>query len=103
MTRRLCRHADLGKTGHLCTTVIGVQATQGVVFANGIPVLRRGDPAFPHKIQNPNRPPRCKPHSSKVNRGSSSVFCLNIPVARVYDSFDQKFMIKGSANVFSGG
>jgi len=102
MTRRLCRHADLGKTGHLCTTVIGVQATQGAVFANGIPVLRKNDPAFPHEIKKPGKPP-CKPHDSNVNQGSSSVFCLNIPVARVYDSFDKGRMIRGSSNVFAGG
>jgi hypothetical protein len=50
MTRNLCRHADKGRTGHACTRVIGARATQGAVFANNRPVLRRGDPAMPHTI-----------------------------------------------------
>ena len=100
MTRNLCRHADKGRTGHACTTVIGARATQGSVFANGKPVLRRGDPAFPHVIR---RGLFCVGHSARVNRGSNTVFCQSIPVARVSDSFDRGRMIKGSGNVFAGG
>ena len=100
MTRNLCRHADKGRTGHGCTTVIGARATQGSVFANGTPVLRRGDPAFPHVIRAGRF---CVGHRAKVNRGSSSVFCQGIPVARVGDSFDRGRMIRGSGNVFAGG
>ncbi len=100
MSRNLCRHADLGRTGHICTTVIGARATQGAVFANNRQVLRRGDPAFPHLIR---RGKFCVGHSAKVNSGSSSVFCQGIPVARVGDSFDRGRMIRGSGNVFAGG
>ena len=100
MTRNLCRHADKGRTGHGCTTVIGARATQGSVFANGTPVLRRGDPSFPHVIRAGRS---CVGHRAKVNRGSSSVFCQGIPVARVGDSFDRGRMIRGSGNVFAGG
>jgi uncharacterized Zn-binding protein involved in type VI secretion len=103
MTRNLCRHADKGRTGHACTSVIGARATQGAVFANNRPVLRRGDPAFPHTILVPGNPPRCVGHRARVNRGSGSVFCQGIPVARVGDSFDRGRMIQGSANVFAGG
>lgn len=100
MSRNLCRHADLGRTGHICTTVIGARATQNSVFANGIPVLRQGDPAFPHLIREGLF---CVGHSARVNSGSRSVFCLGIPVARVGDSFDFGRMIRGSRNVFAGG
>jgi len=80
--------------------VIGARATQNSVFANGIPVLRQGDPAFPHLIR---RGKFCVGHSARVNSGSRSVFCLGIPVARVGDSFDFGRMIRGSRNVFAGG
>ena len=100
MTRRLCRHADLGKTGHFCYRYIGAGATQGTVFANGTPVLRRGDPAFTHTIL---RGRRCKDHKANIKSGSSTVFCQGIPVARVDDSFDKAWMIQGSDNVFAGG
>ena len=93
---------DLAKTGHGCTFVIGVKATQGSVFANGIPILRLGDPTLPHTIPI-CCPLRCIPHFAKVNMGSSSVFALGIPVARSGDSTDFGELFQGSPNVFAGG
>ena len=93
---------DLARTGHLCTAVIGVIATQGSVMANGIAVLRPGDRCLPHTIQT-CCPLRCIPHPANVNMGSSSVFALGIPVARNGDSTDMGALIMGSPNVFAGG
>lgn len=97
---KLCRHKDLGATGHGCTTVIGVKATQSTVFANKIPVLRMGDPSLPHKIKVGIK---CVGHGAKINRGSRSVFVQGIPAGRVGDSHDRSIMITGSSNVFAGG
>ena len=95
---------DLAKTGHPCTFVIGVKASQGSVFANGIPVLRRSDRCLPHTILRMcGKYPCCKSHKAKVNMGSRSVFGLGIPVARDGDSTDQGALFMGSPNVFAGG
>ena len=94
---KLCRNGDLGTTGHLCDTVIDVEATQGSVFANGIPIARRGDPTYFHRITF-----FCFPHMAKVNGGSGTVFVKNVSVARIGDSYDAGAMIKGSGNVSAG-
>ena len=52
---------DLAKTGHGCTAVIGVKATQGSVFANSTAILRPGDPTLPHTIL-VCCPPKCVGH-----------------------------------------
>ncbi len=96
----VCREGDLGKTGHKCTFYIGVYATQGSVFANGIPLNRVSDPAMPHTGV---APPYCKPHPSKINMASRTVFAKGIGIARVGDSFDMGSMKKGSPNVFANG
>ena len=96
----ICRNYDLGRTGHKCTSVIGVKTTQSTVFANGIPVARLRDPARPHKIKKVI----CKAHrGAKVNRASNTVFAVGIGVARIGDSYDGGSMIQGSNNVFAGG
>ena len=95
----VCRNYDLGRTGHGCTSVIGVKTTQSTVFANGIPVARLRDPARPHTIG----PPPCEGHSANVNRASNTVFAVGIGVARIGDSYDGGSMIQGSNNVFAGG
>ena len=97
---KVCREGDLGATGHGCTAFIGVYATQGEVFANGIPLNRVKDPAMPHTIP---KPPICISHSSKINMASKTVFAKNIGVARIGDSFDFGKMIQGSPTVFAGG
>ena len=96
----ICRNYDLGRTGHKCTSVIGVKTTQSTVFANGIPIARRGDPARPHNIFNGIE---CVGHSANVNRASSTVFAVGIGVARIGDSYDRGRMVRGSNNVFAGG
>ena len=93
---------DLAKTGHGCTFVIGVKATQRMVFANNKPILRLGDPCLPHTIPI-CCPLRCIPHFAVVNMGSSSVFALGIPVARAGDSTDMGALMIGSPNVFANG
>ena len=93
---------DLAKTGHTCTFVIGVKASQGSVFANRIPILRPGDPCLPHFIQ-VCCPLRCIPHLAVVNMGSPTVFVKNVPVARRLDSTDRKMLIMGSPNVYANG
>ncbi len=96
---KVCRQGDLGLTGHKCTFYIGVFATQGSVFANGIPLNRVKDPAMPHFGL---APPFCKAHPSNINKASRTVFARGVGIARVGDSFDLGRMIKGSPNVFAG-
>tara|TARA_Y100000034_G_scaffold25754_1_gene30663 strand:- start:221 stop:520 length:300 start_codon:yes stop_codon:yes gene_type:complete len=96
---KICRDGDLGTTGHLCSKVVGVKATQRKVFANGTEIARLGDPTLPHTIL---IPPRCKPHMAKVNSCSRTVFVKNVGVARVGDSYDFGSMIIGSRNVYAG-
>ena len=93
---------DLAITGHGCTKVIGVYATQGAVQANNKPILRIGDPCMPHTIP-VCCPLRCIPHKAVVNMGSPTVFVKNVPVARRFDSTDMKMLIMGSMNVFANG
>ena len=98
---KICRNYDLGKTGHKCTSQIGVKTTQSTVFANGIPVARQFDPARPHKILTATG---CKGHKgARVNASSRTVFALGIGVARIGDSYDKGQMIQGSQTVFAGG
>ena len=96
----ISKNLDLAATGHLCTPVIGVQASQFSVRANGKPILRPGDWCLPHTIK---CAPGCCGHEAQINRGSSSVFAMGIPVARIGDSTDFGAMIEGSNNVFAGG
>ncbi len=91
---------DLAKTGHGCTAFIGVKASQGVVLANNIPVLRIGDRCLPHTLP---VGPFCKPHSSKVNMGSPTVFAKGIPIGRRWDSTDFGFLLGASPNVYANG
>ena len=93
---------DLAITGHGCTFIIGVQATQGSVKANNKSILRRGDPCLPHTIP-VCCPLRCDPHLAVVNMGSPTVFVKNVPVARRLDSTDMKMLIMGSPNVYANG
>lgn len=96
----ISRDKDLARTGHTCTFIAPVLASQGTVFANGISVLRQGDRVAPHFIR---RGIKCVGHYAKVNRGSRTVFVKNIPVARRGDSTDFGKLIRSSFNVFAGG
>jgi len=95
----ISRDMDLAATGHGCTKVIGVKATQYTVFANGRPVLGPGDPCLPHVIQ---VGPFCKGHFGAVNVGSFRVYANGRPVSRVGDSTDLGALIQGSRNVHAG-
>jgi len=93
---------DKGTTGHGCTTVIGAKATARSVYANGIRVLRPGDPCLPHVIL-VCCPLRCVGHGAKVNRGSPNVFAEGKPISRKGDSMDFGALFQGSPNVFANG
>lgn len=97
---QVSRHADLCRTGHTCTSIVGVRATQFSVYINGIPSLKQGDPVMPHTIR---RGLKCIDHPANVRRGSTSVFVEGIPIARVGDSTDRGAMIRGAVDVFAGG
>ena len=97
---RISTHLHKAKTGHGCTFVVPVKATQRSVYAEGRPVLRRGDPTKPHVIRVGIY---CVGHMAKVNRGSSSVFARGIPVARRGDSTDFGRLIQATGTVHAGG
>ena len=65
---KVSRNGDMCATGHLCTKKAPVRASQFSVFANGKPVLRRGDKVKPHTIL---VPPLCKVHAANVKGASS--------------------------------
>ena len=96
---QISRNKDLAATGHTCTPVVPVIASQFTVFSNGIAVARPGDRCAPHTIKKIV----CVDHPANINQGSTSVFAEGIPVARVGDSTDQGAMIQGAPNVFAGG
>ena len=93
---------DLARTGHGCTAIIGVKATQGSVFANRTAIVRPGDPTLPHTIL-VCCPPKCVGHRARVNKGSGSVFAVGKSVASNGDSTDFGALFQGSFNVFAGG
>ena len=98
----VCRDIiDLGATGHGCTPVIGVVATQSTVKANGIPIVRLNDPALPHTWPVGIY---CVPHLlAKINLASATVLAQGKGVARTGDSFDRGAMLPASPNVFANG
>jgi uncharacterized Zn-binding protein involved in type VI secretion len=96
---QISRNKDLAATGHTCSFVVPVIASQYTVFSNGISVARLGDWCAPHNI----RKVECVGHDANINLGSSTVFAEGIPVARVGDSTDKGAMIQGAPNVFAGG
>lgn len=98
MAEKVCRDFDLGRTGHSCTSVIGVKALAKTVFVNGRPIARHRDPARPHTIRKGRR---CVRHSARVNRASTTVFAEGLGIARVRDSYDRGRMIQGSPNVLA--
>lgn len=95
---------DLAKTGHGCTAVIPVKATQNTVFANNRAMLRPGDPLLPHTIPAPCPPgPCCVFHFHIVWGFSPNVFAEGRPISRRGDGADMGSMIMGSANVIANG
>ena len=97
------RNKDRCRTGHRCTGSAPVFASQYTVFANGKPLLRRGDRVKPHTILVPMVPkPKCLIHNASVKGSSRRVFAQGIGVARRGDRADKGAMTGASRNVFAG-
>ena len=96
---RISRNGDRCKTGHLCSSTAPVLARQSKVFANGQPILIRGDRVAPHKIK---AGLRCIPHSAKLSGSSRRVFVQGIGVGRRGDKADFGAMTGASPNVVAG-
>ena len=96
---KVSRNGDMCATGHLCTKKAPVRASQFSVFANGKPVLRRGDKVKPHTIL---VPPLCKVHAANIKGASSKVFARGIGIARRGDSADFGAMVGASQDVVAG-
>ena len=101
------RNKDRCRTGHKCTGSAPVNASQYTVFANGKPLLRRGDQVKPHTILVPGPPskgfPKCLIHPASVKGSSRTVFAQGIGVARRGDRADKGAMTGRSPNVFANG
>ena len=98
---RISRNKDRCKTGHGCSRTAPVNASQSTVFANGKPILVRGDKVAPHKILIP-APARCVGHKAKLTGSSRTVFVKGIGVGRKGDRADRGAMVGASFNVFAG-
>ena len=102
---RISRHRDKCRTGHKCDTTAPVLASQFTVFANGKPILVKGNRVAPHVIKNPAYPPSpppCIPHKAKLTGSSMSVFVKGIGVGRKGDKADFGAMTGASFDVFAG-
>lgn len=100
---RISRHKDRCRTGHLCSSTAPVNASQYTVFANGKPILKRGDRVAPHFIlKTVGGRPRCVGHRAKLTGSSRSVFVGNIGVGRKGDRADRGAMTGASFDVFAG-
>ena len=100
---RISRHKDRCRTGHLCSSTAPVNASQYTVFANGKPILKRGDRVAPHFIlKTAGGRPRCVGHKAQLSGSSRSVFVGNIGVGRRGDRADRGAMTGASFNVFAG-
>lgn len=94
-------HKHSTTTGHPCTPVISVSAAlNSKVKIQGQNGLVKGDPVDPHTILSGSS---CVPHpGQKITGGSSKVFYMGIPAARIGDGADGGAMIGGSAKVICG-
>jgi uncharacterized Zn-binding protein involved in type VI secretion len=99
----ISRHKDRCRTGHLCSKTAPVNASQYTVFANGKPILKRGDRVAPHFIlKTAGGRPRCIDHKASLSGSSRSVFVNGIPVGRRGDRADRGAMTGASFDVFAG-
>ena len=99
----ISRDFDVARTGHDCTFVIGVKATQYSVYVNGRPAITLGAPCLPHLIRFTKAPHNCIPHPGAIVwMGSLKVFVKGIPVSQFGDGTDMGQLIQGSFNVFAG-
>ena len=102
---RISRHRDKCRTGHRCSTTAPVLASQFTVFANGKPILVRGNRVAPHFIKNPGfppSPPPCIPHKASLRGSSFTVFVKGVGVGRRGDRADFGAMAQASFDVFAG-
>ena len=99
---RISRNRDRCRTGHKCSTSAPVISSQSSVFANGKPILVRGDRVAPHFILKPGDPPKCIAHKARLAGGSRSVFVKGIGVGRRGDRADRGAMTGASLDVFAG-
>lgn len=98
----ISRHRDKCRTGHACSTTAPVLCSQFTVFANGKPILVRGNRVAPHTILVPGTPPKCVGHKARLTGSSKTVFVKGIGVGRRGDRADRGAMIGASRNVFAG-
>ena len=100
---RISRHKDRCRTGHLCSSTAPVNASQYTVFANGKPILKRGDRVAPHFIlKTAGGRPRCINHPAKLSGSSFTVFVKGVGVGRRGDRADRGAMTGASFDVFAG-
>jgi len=102
---RISRHRDKCRTGHGCDTTAPVLASQFTVFAEGKPILVRGNRVAPHVIKNPSfppSPPPCIPHKANLRGSSRSVFVRGIGVGRRGDRADKGAMVGAARTVHAG-
>jgi uncharacterized Zn-binding protein involved in type VI secretion len=98
----ISRNKDRCRTGHRCTGSAPVLASQFNVFANGKPMLKKGDQVQRHTILVPGVPPKCLMHGASVRGSSRKVFVKGVGVARRGDKADKGAMTGASRNVFAG-
>ena len=100
---RISRNKDRCKTGHSCSRTAPVNASQNTVFANGKPILKRGDRVAPHFIlKTAGGRPRCINHPAKLSGSSFTVFVKGVGVGRRGDRADRGAMTGASFDVFAG-
>ena len=102
---RISRHRDICRTGHGCSKTAPVLCSQFSVFANGKPLLKRGDRVAPHVRKNPSFPPSLPPcisHKAKLTGSSRTVFVKGIGVGRRGDRADFGAMIGAARTVHAG-
>ena len=96
---RISRHKDRCRTGHKCSGTAPVNASQYSVFANGKPILVKGDRLATHFILFGSK---CIKHPAKLSGSSRSVFVKGIGVGRRGDRADLGAMTGASFDVFAG-
>lgn len=97
---QVARIGDSFATGHPCDGSSVIAQGSPNVFANGIPVSRRGDMSAVHAVKVGDE---CVPHAVPISGGSGSVFANGIAVARIGDGIDAGAITGGSPNVWAGG
>lgn len=97
--QRVARIGDSFSTGHPCDGSSVIAQGSPNVFANGIPVSRRGHMSEAHTYLVSDE---CRPHVMPISGGSAKVFVNGIPVARIGDAIDAGSITGGSPNVWAG-